>query len=928
MLHVSIHPRILLVAFAAFLCLCSPGRLDAKPSLGEKISRADRHTQELARRFADQFWLHRNYEQCRALGLEMLHLAESRGDTELEIRGLVRLALIELHFGKWGNDWEANLKRCQRLAKNKNTVAYAEFKLFDGFLRGKFRDELQPGIESVRAAIRIIEFTRDDALLAIAYGLSAELQSFTANEVDQTRDAFRAYEVCQNTDWTSAKVIALRSMISVLDSIEIDLSGSHSQDVPNDIVNAANEAARKLLELHPTDRLAKVHLFLAGELPELEIDLLDRAKRLRAIPERSPYESQRLGQTLAFLIQHYLDRGEFEKARELCDETRECFMHSQNHDSLILLKFTTNMLTIELGDMSEEKTKESLRLVEEHAKYRSSSKTLDFLANTYAKNENFERAYFWSQESADLQASQRRFEVEKERNAAAKYWEIENNSRKQIELSAEQARKSERAHRWLLAGSLVFSVIAIIGAVSNFLGKQQRRRLEVLVHERTELLSAAMNQAQLANNAKSTFLAQMNHEIRNPLAAIVGYSSLLDSEVSEEDFQTIIQGIGSSSQQLLELVEGVLEMSLIENGSAEAEQSEFAFHELVSSIEAMHRGRANQKQIEFSCYVTEVDKNEVLIGPKKSLRQIVDNLISNALKFTEHGHVTADFRLERKLGSAGQPELHFVIADSGIGIPDDEQASAFEQFSKSSNNTSVAGSGLGLSICRQLTNQAGGTLQLNSELGFGTIVNVIVPVEIKSEANANDRSTDTSLSIESGFFQSNSSQSNSSESELASSTKALLPAPKFAGQTSTLDTDLANAKLKAPRILVVDDQKSVLTSICMQIEAAGFLCRASMLLDDTLETIEQWKPNLVLLDLRMPGQNGFDYLEKIRLAQPDGLRVVAMTGDATPEVAMSCDKAGFDGFLTKPFCIAEATKLLNHSTGISSSSSSRLTSAS
>jgi len=232
---------------------------------------------------------------------------------------------------------------------------------------------------------------------------------------------------------------------------------------------------------------------------------------------------------------------------------------------------------------------------------------------------------------------------------------------------------------------------------------------------------AAKNEAELANEAKSTFLAQMSHEVRTPLNAVNGYTYLLEQTSLNQKQRKYIQGIRGSSEGLLELINQILDFSRIESGRIELESTVFQIRALLQEVKAVFMEQAERKGL---FYKVEIEENvpDCIEGDSLRLRQVLINLIGNAFKFTEEGGVTVSVRLLEK-----KPEaclLEFSVADTGIGVEAEAQEKIFQPFTQSDASVTrkYGGTGLGLSISREIIAMSGdGThqLELESELGKG-----------------------------------------------------------------------------------------------------------------------------------------------------------------------------------------------------------------
>ena len=425
-----------------------------------------------------------------------------------------------------------------------------------------------------------------------------------------------------------------------------------------------------------------------------------------------------------------------------------------------------------------------------------------------------------------------------------------------------------------LSNSLVLLefIVGVIISVFMTIGFWQMKMKKYREVEYAEKLEKSAKEAQEANAAKTRFLFNMSHDIRTPMNAIVGYSNLLEESLDDKEVaRGYIEKIKASNSMLLSLINYILEMARIESGKIVLKEEKGNLRKFVDMLKAVSEPQIKQKSLQFE-WNLDVEHNDIICDTTK-LREIVLNIVTNAIKYTpEGGKISLNIK-ELTQDRAGYANYSFVVEDTGIGMHEDYLPHIFEEFSRehTSTESKVSGVGLGLPIVKSLVERMNGTIQVESQLNKGTKFSVTVAFPILTKA----------------------------EDEVKKEKKHRRAA-EFAGK----------------KILLVEDNElnaeiaeEILSRQGMHIDIAENGKKCLELLDEKREDYY----DLILMDIQMPVMNGYEATRAIRKSdkQYATIPIIAMTANAFEEDKEEALRAGMNAHVAKPLDIDNLFAILS-----------------
>ena len=378
-------------------------------------------------------------------------------------------------------------------------------------------------------------------------------------------------------------------------------------------------------------------------------------------------------------------------------------------------------------------------------------------------------------------------------------------------------------------------------------------------------LNLAKDQAEKANRAKTEFLSNMSHEIRTPLNAIVGFSDCMLSSNDLKETKEFAKDVVDASNNLLEIVNGILDISKIEANKMEIIEKEYNPREVFHSLSKLIAPRIKEKPIEFKVNISN-DLPGILRGDMGKVKQIILNLLTNAVKYTDSGEIDFTVTCINRINT-NTCLIYIAVKDTGRGIKKENMDKLFNKFERidEDKNTTIEGTGLGLAITKRLTEMMGGKITVSSKFEEGSVFRIYLEQQIVS-----------------------------------------MEVPENSGEEIEIDYNVHQGK----RILIVDDSKinlKVANQILKPYQFDVVLAESGF---EALELMESKTFDLILMDIMMPKMNGIETLRRLKEIDGFDIPVVALTADAIEGTDEKYLKAGFHAYLSKPIDRAELDRVL------------------
>ena len=788
------------------------------------------------------------YERTMKLAREAQLRAQRAGDRQVEARILARMALAELRFGMWSEPWQEYLRDSLSITAENQlpSVARAEALMVDGYLKGLYLRRLDEGVEALSHATVLGRALQNDRLLGrvlFYFGSILTLAGQPQHALEcQMQSVFFAKQAGDN-------VQELVSIVSLCRGIRAEARPAAWLERMK-VLGDGLGYREVNMALPPEERLAQQRSRVAELYPRLE-------------PGQEPLtisEQYTLVKSSKSILTRLTRQKDFslDEYRQLVATVEQCSEDLQDPITRKLIRFN-RAIVMAYEDKPTEAFEEMQPLLEHWLQVRD-AQSAAFCCRQLGRHLRYAGHLHLAMEAmtrADECEDRMHADEVEELEVATRQFVRETKEFRRLNKEAQNRQVALNQTRTLNLLLLVTLPLAVVFAVVWQRSRQHRlarSELQRRVDEQTKtLLTAtqaaeqAQQEAESADRAKTEFVGRLNHELRNPLTAIVGTCQLLEQELDANSSRDHCTTIKSCTEDLLGVIDDVLDFTKIESGSLELREQEFSPAELLESVAAGLRPHVNDS-VKVRVRGKSHSTARVHADAAK-IRQITVNVAQNAARHTSRGEIVLAHELT-DVDTPDRARLTITVRDTGCGIAEELQDHVFEKFFSESEHP---GSGLGLYVSKNFAERMHGTLEFVSQQGMGTTFYLRVPVE-----------------------------------KIAPD-PVLQPMPPSSGDTW--------------RVIIVDDEDRNRGVVTKLLGTAGHRATHAGSWNEVEAALAD-DVDLVFMDLRMPDVDGFEMLRRIRSATGNPVAVCAMSGDATETTRRRCESAGFDGFLAKPFSLA------------------------